>query len=76
MAVMVLVDGKNFNNNNSGQFVLPHPYLTKNQHKIHQNLCHQPIPSQPFLGRPFDFTTFFTQAILNRAAPFLQPGCF
>ena len=29
-------------------------------------IYHQPIPSQPFLGRPFDFTTFFTQAILNQ----------
>jgi len=28
MAVMVLVDGNNFNNNNSDQFVLPHPSLT------------------------------------------------
>jgi len=30
-----------------------------------------------FLAAPFDFTTFFTLAILNRARPFLlQPGCF
>ena len=34
-------------------------------------IYHQPIPSQPFLGHPFDFTTFFTQAILNQE-PFLQ----
>ena len=25
MAVMLYVDGKKFNNNNSGQFVVPHP---------------------------------------------------
>jgi len=25
---------------------------------------------------PFDFTAFFILVILNRAAPFLQPGCF
>ena len=25
MAVVVWIDGKNFSNNNSGQFVLPHP---------------------------------------------------
>ena len=35
-----------------------------------------PIPSQPFLGRPFDFKMFLTLAILNRATLFLQPGCF
>ena len=29
-----------------------------------------------FLAAPFDFTTFFTLAILNRAAPFLQRGFF
>ena len=37
---------------------------------------HQPIPSQPFLGRHFDFTTFSHWPFLNRAAPFSQPGCF
>jgi len=37
MAVMVKVDGKNFNNNNSGQFVLLHP---RNQHKIHLSCCY------------------------------------
>ena len=40
MAVMVQVDGKNFNNNNLGQFVLPHPSFTRNQHKIHWNCCY------------------------------------
>jgi len=37
MAVMLKVDGKSFNNNNSGQFVLPYPSFTRNQHKIHLN---------------------------------------
>ena len=41
MAVMVQVDSKNFNNNNSCQFVLPHPSFTRNQHKIHLNCCYQ-----------------------------------
>jgi len=59
------------NNNNSSQFVLPHPSFTRNQHKIHLdcfaiNLYHH----SHFLAAPFDFTTFFTLAILNRAAPF------
>ena len=36
MAVMVKVNGKNFNNNSS-QFVLPHPSFTRNQYKIHLN---------------------------------------
>ena len=40
MAVMVQVDGKNFNNNNPGQFVLPHPSFTRNRHKIHLNCCY------------------------------------
>ena len=61
--------------------VLPHPSFTRNQHKIHLNccfyhFCHQPIPSQPFLGRPLWFHNFFTLAILNRPPPFLQLGCF
>ena len=34
------------------------------------------MPSQLFLGRPFDFTTFFTLAILNRAAPFFTARLF
>jgi len=34
MAVMVEVDGKNFNYSNSGQFVLHHSSFTRNQHKI------------------------------------------
>jgi len=37
---------------------------------------HQPIPSQPFLGCPFDFTTFFTLVILNKAAPFYSQAVF
>ena len=31
---------QNFNNNNSGQFVLPYPSFTRNQHKIHLNCCY------------------------------------
>jgi len=58
MAVMVYIDGKNFNNNNSGRFVLPHPSI---------NIYHH----SHFLVAPFDFTAFFTLAILNRATPFL-----
>jgi len=34
------------------------------------------LPSQLFLGRLMYFTTFFIPAILHRAAPFLQLGCF
>ena len=37
MAVMAKVHGKNFNNNNSGQFVLPHPSFTR---KIYLNCCY------------------------------------
>ena len=33
MAVMVWVDGKNFNNN-SGKFVLPYLSFTRSQHKF------------------------------------------
>ena len=40
MAVMVKVDGKNFNNKNSDQFVLPHLSFNRNQHKIHLNCCY------------------------------------
>ena len=29
-----------------------------------------------FFATPFDFTTFFPLAILNRATTFFQPGCF
>ena len=38
--------------------------------------CHQPITSQPFLGCPLIFHSFFTLAILNRATSFLQLGWF
>ena len=73
MAVMVYVDGKSFNSNNSGNFVLIHRIR---QHIIKifaTNLYH---PSH-FLVAPFDFTAFFTLAILNRAAElFLQLNCF
>jgi len=31
---------KKFNNNSLGQFVLPLPSFTKNQHKIHWNYCY------------------------------------
>jgi len=71
---------KNFNNNNAGQFVLPHPSFTRNQCEIHLNcifffainLYHH----SQFLDA-LDFINFFTLAILNRAAPFfLQSGCF
>ena len=40
MAVMVWIDGKSFNYNNSGQFVLPHPSFTRNLLKIHLNCCY------------------------------------
>ena len=60
MAVMVQFDGTIFNNNNSGQFVLPHPSFTRNQHKNSPELLllkffHQPTPLQPFLSCPYDF---------------------
>ena len=70
---------QNFNNNSLGQFVLPCPSFTRNQQKKFFFLNFFPstyIPSPPLLGHPFDFTTFFTLAILNRAELFLQLGCF
>ena len=38
--------------------------------------CHQPIPSSHFVAAPFDFTTFFIIAILNRATPFFTARLF
>ena len=32
--------------------------------------CNQPLPSQPFLGRPFWFHNFFTMTILNKVTFF------
>ena len=68
MAVMVQVDGKNFNNS-FGEFC-----ADKATHiEIFAiNLYHQ----SHFLAAPFDFTTFFTLAILKKDHTFLQPGCF
>jgi len=34
------------------------------------------MPPQPLFGRLFDFTTFFTLAILNRAAHFFSQAVF
>jgi len=61
-------------------FVLIPSEAGMGQHKLTElllNFCHQPIYHHShFLAAPFDLTTSFTLAILNRAAPFLQPGCF
>ena len=55
MAVMVQVDGKNFNNNNSGQFVVASLGINTKFTWI----VVIKIPSLPLLAAPFDFTTFF-----------------
>ena len=69
MAVMIQADGKNFNNNNSGEYVLPHPRI---QYKIHLNCCNKFfLPST--LAAPLISQLFHTG---HFTAPFLQPGCF
>ena len=82
MAVIKMPSGKNFDNNNSGEFVLPHPNFTRNWHQIYLNCCDYNfatnLPSQPFFGHHLYFTTSFTLVFLHKAAPldFLQLGCF
>ena len=34
------------------------------------------LPSQPFIGGTFDFTTFSPYSYFKRATPFLQLRCF
>jgi len=70
---------KNFYNDNPGEFVLPSPNFTMIQHQIHLK-CHYyffafSLPSQPFPGLYFGFTSFFTTAILG-ATHYLQLGYF
>jgi len=57
------------------KYVLPYPSFTQNSPELlllNFLLYHH----SHFLAAPFDLTTFFTLAILNRAAPFSQFGCF
>jgi len=85
MAVMVKVDGKKFNKNNSGEFLLPHPGFTMNQHKIHlaELLLLNFLPSTytitaiswlpPLvISQLFFHSGHFEQGVTF----FLQPGCF
>ena len=71
MAVMVQVDGKNFNNTNSGTFCADSwdEAILIELNFCYQTFCHHPIPSQPFLGRS-------TLAILNRVAPIFKARLF
>jgi len=52
------VNSKNFNNNNSGKFVLPSPRFTRIRHKIQLTCCYYnfaiKLPSQPFLDHHLD----------------------
>jgi len=63
MAVIVGYNGKIFNNNNSGEIVLPSPLFTRIWHQIHLNCRYKnfaiSLPSQPFLGRHLGFHIFF-----------------
>jgi len=46
------------------------------QRKLTRIIVILPSTYSYFLATPFDFTTFFTLAILNRAAPFFTAGLF
>ena len=81
MAVMVSVDGKNFITTIQVNFMLSRSEAGMRQHKLTCifvikffaiNLYHH----NHFLASPFDFTTFFTLAILNRATPFFTARLF
>ena len=48
-----------------------HPSFNRNQYEIHLNscylnFCHQPMPSQPFLGCPLWFHNFYTLVIFEQ----------
>ena len=57
-----MVNGKIFNNDNSGEIVLLPPSFTRIQHQIHLNVFIKiftiNLPSQPFLGRHLGFHFF------------------
>ena len=71
MAVMV-VNGKNFNNDNSGEF-LCRLVLAQNSPEL---LLLKFLPSQPFLGRHLGFHIFFHHSFIEGRILFLQLGCF
>jgi len=54
---------KNFNNNDSGEFVLPSPHLAPNLPDLLllKFLLYIKLSSQPFLGRHLGFHIFFSQ---------------
>ena len=72
-------NGKIFNNNNSGKFVLPPP--TGNRHQNSPELLLLKIlplsdHHSHFWATTFDFTTFFMLLFFAWAALFFQFGCF
>ena len=70
MVVMVgTVNCKKFNNNNSGEFVVPPLNFTRTQQQIYLNSYYH---HSHFLAANLDF---FTMAFWGRH-PFLQLGCF
>jgi len=75
----VLCNGKIFNNNNSGEFVLPPPSGNWHQNSIELLLLkilslsdHHSL----FWAAIFDFKTFFMLPFFAWAALFLQFACF
>ena len=69
MAVMV-VNGKNFNNDNSDEFC-----AKTRRHQIHLN-CHYYLPSQPFLGRHLGFHISFHHSLFEGDTLFFTAWLF
>ena len=70
-------NGKNFNSNNSGKFVLPPPTGNRHQDEL---LVLKVLPLSDYHSHiwaaTFDFTTFFMLPFLHGPHLFLQFGCF
>jgi len=72
-------NGKNFNNNISGKFVLPPPTGNRHQNSPEMLLLKiLPLSDHHshFWAATFDFITFFHAAFLHELHLFLQFGCF
>ena len=69
---------QSFINNNLGEFLVKLGWGNTNwPESLLLKLCHQPIPSQPFLCCPLWFNNSFLTGFFKQGHTFfLQPGCF
>ena len=76
MAVMVGYNGKNFNNNNSGEFGAAWSIGTKFTRIVVIKIFTINLPSQPFLGCHLGFHIFFHHSLFKGRTPFFTAWLF